>query len=279
MDHFCIIIAILVAIVIIALYQGLTTRYYFVGSKKTVPGKKIRLALVSDVHCRNFGHRQKNLLKVLSEKKPDIIFLAGDIIDAGASLTGLTQLLESISKLAPVFYVSGNHEYRSEKNTTIVELAAGYGINVLSDEHQTITVQDNSIIVAGINDPAKTKFDDPNYNQTIAMEQAFIDIIGAKAYKILVCHRPERIRQYDRYSFDLILSGHTHGGQARLPYLINGIWAPDQGFFPKYCGGLYQHGKTTHVVSRGVCFRWHLPRFFNPPELVIVDIGDDTADF
>jgi len=272
MEQSIVVTIILSVIVVISLYQGLTTRHYLVNSKMSTQGKSIRLALISDVHCQVFGRREKHLLEVLSEKKPDMVILSGDIIDSGASLSGLALLLKNISKTAPVFYVFGNHEYRSGISAAIAEIASSYGIRVLSDEYQVITIKDTAIIVAGVNDPSKALYSTPTYNMTEAMEKTFANADKVIAYKILIGHRPEPITIYNKYSFDLILSGHTHGGQVRLPFILNGLWAPDQGLFPKLGGGLYKHGNTTQIVSRGLCFRWHLPRIFNPPELVIVDI-------
>jgi predicted MPP superfamily phosphohydrolase len=88
----------------------------------------------------------------------------------------------------------------------------------------------------------------------------------------LLAHRPEKIAYYRNFSFDLILSGHTHGGQVRIPLILNGLYAPNQGFFPKYGGGLYKHEKLVHIISRGLSINPKLPRIFNPPELVVIII-------
>jgi predicted MPP superfamily phosphohydrolase len=104
------------------------------------------------------------------------------------------------------------------------------------------------------------------------MERAFRELDEIPLYKILIAHRPEMIENYKKYSFDLVLSGHTHGGQVRIPLIINGLYAPGQGVFPKYAGGIYTHGNLTHVISRGLSVNPRLPRIFNPPELVIIII-------
>lgn len=88
----------------------------------------------------------------------------------------------------------------------------------------------------------------------------------------MLSHRPERIESYKKYNFDLVLSGHAHGGQVRIPFLLNGLYAPNQGLFPKYAGGLYTHNNLNHVVSRGLSYNPKLPRIFNPPEIVIVEL-------
>ena len=104
------------------------------------------------------------------------------------------------------------------------------------------------------------------------MERAFRELDEISLYKILIAHRPERIEDYKQYSFDLVLSGHAHGGQVRIPGIMNGLYAPHQGLFPKYAGGMYTHDNLTHIVSRGLSVNSRLPRIFNPPELVIISI-------
>jgi len=92
-------------------------------------------------------------------------------------------------------------------------------------------------------------------------------------FKILIAHRPELIDIYEKYPFDLVVSGHAHGGQIRIPFLLNELIAPNQGRFPKYAGGVYQHGGLTHIVSRGLSFSLYLPRVFDSPEVVVIDIS------
>jgi predicted MPP superfamily phosphohydrolase len=154
----------------------------------------------------------------------------------------------------------------------IREVLTSHGVIILSDTYTIIEIKDTEIIIAGIDDPEKQKYEIQDYNQNESMEKAFRELDEIKVYKILMAHRPERIETYKEYSFDLVLSGHAHGGQVRIPYVINGLYAPHQGVFPKYAGGVYTHGKLTHIVSRGLSVNPWLPRIFNPPELVIVII-------
>ena len=104
------------------------------------------------------------------------------------------------------------------------------------------------------------------------MEENFAELSEKPQFKILVAHRPELIELYKKYPFDLVVSGHAHGGQVRIPFLLNGLFAPNQGLFPKYAGGAYIHENLTHIVSRGLSFSPKLPRVFNPPEIVVVNI-------
>jgi len=139
-----------------------------------------------------------------------------------------------------------------------------------------ININNNEIILAGIEDPDKKRYETPEYNQNESMEASFRELDGMELLKILIAHRPEKIEIYKGYSFNLILSGHTHGGQVRIPPVLNGLYAPNQGLFPKYAGGLYRHGETVHIISRGLSVNPRLPRIFNPPELVVIVIKSTT---
>jgi predicted MPP superfamily phosphohydrolase len=187
-------------------------------------------------------------------------------------MTGTQLLLEGITGISPIYYVTGNHEYRSKNIQAIREELTSHGVIILSDNYILTGINNNKIIIAGLEDPDRKKHEMPNYDQDDSMESAFRELDEMPLYKILVAHRPEMIEKYKKYSFDLILSGHTHGGQVRIPHVLNGLYAPGQGIFPKYAGGIYTHGNLTHIISRGLSINPRLPRIFNPPELVIIII-------
>jgi predicted MPP superfamily phosphohydrolase len=234
------------------------------------------IVLVSDLHSDIYGRDQSPLLSLIYEASPDIVVLAGDIFDDRVSHLGTRLLLAGIRKdlpETPVFYVTGNHEYDGGEVEEILKELSAFGVTVLSDDYVEIEVNGLRLVVAGVEDPNK-KLSDPFYRAASAdgtLKRAAL--VGA--YKILVCHRPEIAKRYAEYGFDLLLSGHTHGGQVRLPPLINGLYAPGQGLFPRYSGGLYRVGGASLVVSRGLTTRRPLlPRLWNPPELVVVRLGD-----
>jgi len=231
----------------------------------------IKIVLISDLHSTIHGKDQTILIDKIKFINPDLIVLAGDIFDDVVPMTGTQLLLSGISGIAPIYYVTGNHEYRGDIWAIREELAS-HGVIILSDNYILIEIKNNEIIIAGIDDPDKKLFGSPNYNQNDSMEGAFRELDEISLYKILIAHRPEIIENYKKYSFDLILSGHTHGGQVRIPFIVNGLYAPNQGLFPRYGGGIYVHGNLTHIISRGLSINPILPRIFNPPELVIIEI-------
>ena len=264
--------AILLAILCVGFYSGLTVRNYKINSDQLINKNNIRIVVIADLHSTIYGNNQKPLVSLISKQSPDIIILAGDIIDAHRSFEGMDLLLNGIKNLAPIYYVTGNNEYTSGKVNEIESIVKSYGVTILDDNYQLITEKGTPLLIAGINDPDKKQFVDASYNQKNAMDAAFSKIKNIKAYKILVAHRPEKIDLYRTYGFDLILSGHAHGGQVRIPLLLNGLYAPNQGLFPKYVGGLYNFGKTNFIISRGLSFFPLIPRFFDPPEIAVIDL-------
>ena len=237
----------------------------------------VRLVLISDLHNTKHGTNQEKLINLVKEAQPDLILLIGDIADEISSIKGTRILLSGISGIAPIYYVTGNHEYMTKKIDIIREELASFGVIILSGTYVKLEINKNEIILAGIDDPYKKKYETKDYNQKEVMEAEFRELDGVHVYKILLAHRPELIELYKQYSFNLVLSGHTHGGQVIIPNVINGLYAPHQGFFPKYAGGLYAHDELTHIVSRGLSVNFLLPRIFNPPEFVIIIIegGED----
>jgi predicted MPP superfamily phosphohydrolase len=271
---------IFVFLIIIVIYlffscTSISTKTYHVETSLLEKQNVIKIVLISDLHSTIYGKDQCLLINKVKDINPDLIVLSGDIFDDEVPMKGTQLLLSGISSLAPVFYVTGNHEYWSHNIKGIRDELASYMVTILSDTYTIIEINDTKIVIAGIEDPDKRKFETANYNQKDSMEKAFRELDEIKLYKILIAHRPELIENYKLYSFDLVLSGHTHGGQVRLP-LINGLYAPNQGLFPKYSGGIYIHENLTHIISRGLSINPRLPRIFNPPELVIVLIESNT---
>ncbi len=138
---------------------------------------------------------------------------------------------------------------------------------MLEGERADIDINGQSLSLFGIDDP---EAGETEFSRQLKFCGGHID---KNRYSILLSHRPERIESYLEYDFDMILAGHAHGGQMRLPLLMNGLFAPDQGWFPKYAGGLYPFGKSQMIVSRGLAREsTRMPRLFNRPEIVIINL-------
>ncbi|MCD7948602.1 MAG: metallophosphoesterase [Oscillospiraceae bacterium] len=226
----------------------------------------VRVALLTDLHGCIYGEGQETLLAVLAEGKPDLILLAGDMVDDEMSWDGSWQLFAGIADAYDCYYVTGNHEFWSGEAEEIKDTIRAYGVTVLEGDSVTVTVNGTALNLCGV--------DDPDVDES-AFEGQLADASAAAQpglYTILLAHRPERLEQYAAYPVDLVVSGHAHGGQWAIPYLLDGLYAPNQGLFPKYTGGLYQEGETQMVLSRGLARESTMvPRIYNPPEVVWID--------
>ena len=250
---------------VVSFNSPLVTRHYNVTTSEDV---SIRIALITDLHSCNYGEEQNVLIENIAKENPDILLMGGDIVDDGLPIAKAEEFIKAVSAQYPCYYVSGNHEYWSGKIDYIKQLIKSYGVIILEGDCETIDVNRSKINICGIDDPevGEDEFYKQLKNCSVSSTNNY--------YKILLTHRPELIDNYLEYDFDLVLAGHSHGGQWRIPGIINGVYAPDQGWFPKYAGGLYRLENTDFIVSRGLSRESTiLPRIFNPPELVIVDIN------
>jgi len=268
---------IVIAIILVFSCRSISTEIYEIDSSLIKENTSVRIVLISDLHNTLYGKNQSILIGKIIEQKPDLIILAGDMFHSTGPMERSIIFLSGISGIAPIYYVTGNHEYASRKINFIRETLLSHGVIILSDSYEQISINGNEIIVAGVEDPYVRIYERSGYNQREIMEERFRELDDIEAFSILAAHRPERIESYKRFSFDLVLSGHAHGGQVRIPGVMNGLVAPHQGFFPKYAGGLYQHENLTHIVSRGLAVNW-IPRIFNPPELVVIVVGCAPLD-
>ena len=231
-----------------------------------------RIAQVSDLHNKDFGEGYGQLLTLLSQINPDIIVVTGDLIDSRQ--TDLDVALEfawQASKIARVYYVSGNHEARVPEYEDLKNGLVKAGVVILENQKVQITREGECITLMGIEDPSFQEdylFGDSESVARQAIENLQNESDG---YTILLSHRPELFDLYVETEMDLVFSGHAHGGQFRLPF-IGGLVAPNQGFFPKYDAGQFTEENTTMIVSRGVGNSIIPIRFNNRPEIVLVTL-------
>jgi len=268
---FYIFIAILlIALAIFALDLRLAVRRYEIPAKSLK--KPLRIVLLADHHSSPYGEKQAKLLDEIHAANPDLILLAGDMVDDERPYAQTAHLYAGLCDY-PVYYVIGNHECRRADMTAMKALAEQYGITVLTDEIVSLEISGVPLLLGGIDDLEKTWHRDPTFHHGAVMERIFAPVKTASGYRILIAHKPELIKAYARYGFDLVVSGHAHGGQVRIPGLLNGLFAPGQGLFPRWAGGIYRHRATTHVVSRGLSKTVFPPRIFNRPEIVVIDLA------
>ena len=229
-----------------------------------------KIAHVSDLHNAVFGRKNEKLLSLIRAAEPDIIAITGDLIDSRhTDIDSALAFVEAAAEIAPVYYVTGNHESRLDFDEIEPRLIAA-GARVLRNEAEDIGRGGERIRLAGIDDPSFIRTGGTAEERAAAELEQLGD--GGGTFTVLLAHRPELVEVYAEYGAGLVLSGHAHGGQVRLP-LLGGLYAPGQGLLPEYDSGLYSLGETQMVVSRGLGNSVAPLRVNNRPELVIVTLS------
>ena len=231
-----------------------------------------RIAHVSDLHNAEMGDGNEKLLAMLREAEPDIIAITGDLIDSrNTNIEVALAFAEEAMKIAPCYYVTGNHEARV---FACAELKVGLeaaGVVVLENERTEIELSGETITIIGVDDPSFNT--DYLFGDSASVVSNTLAEISTEddGFSVLLSHRPELFDTYVACGVDLALSGHAHGGQFRLPF-IGGLVAPNQGFFPKYDAGLFKKENTTMIVSRGLGNSIIPFRINNSPEIVVAEL-------
>ena len=230
-----------------------------------------RIAQVSDLHNAEFGDGNQRLLDMLREAEPDMIAITGDLIDSRkTNIAVALAFAEEAVRIAPCYYVSGNHEARVPEYRELKAGLEAAGVTVLDDARVEIEISGKSITIIGVNDPSFLA--DYLTSDAAVMDRKLSELSSEDTgFTILLSHRPELFDTHAAHDMDLVLTGHAHGGQFRLP-LIGGLIAPNQGLFPKYDDGLYSEGNTNMIVSRGLGNSIIPFRFNNRPEVVLIEL-------
>lgn len=268
-----------VIILISALYvlifadnKTIGTTFYTVSSEdlpKSFDG--FTVVQVSDLHNDLFGENNCELIAAIKAASPDIIVLTGDIMDSyDTNLEIACDFIDGIADIAPIYYVTGNHEYRFPITYDKFEAhMKAAGVTVLHNKSAEIELDGETITVCGTKDPLFSGI--PHFEDTPWFEERLMNIVPDEGFSILLSHRPDIFDLYCRVGANLVLSGHAHGGQLRLPF-IGAILVPGQPLFPKYADGIHTSGDTTLIISRGLGNSSFPIRVNNPPELVVVTL-------
>ena len=266
----CLIVFLFSLTAVLALNDDLTeTEYSVLPPDLPTELDGCRIVLISDLHSARFGDRQEELISAVTEKDPDIVVLCGDILDSKAKdYAPIEELLEGISHL-PVYAVYGNHENRVSifDRADLAALYESYGVSLLVDESESISVNGTEICISGMDDPAFWGKGDVDFVKNNPPDVS----PSENAFNILLCHRANVYPAVSDLGFELVLSGHLHGGQIRLP-LLGGLISPNREIFPDYTSGIYSEGSSVMVVSRGLGNPISIPRIFNAPEIVTVTL-------
>ena len=238
-----------------------TTHYTYAAEQLDADLEGYRIVQISDLHNAKFGKNNQKLVGRIRECEPDMIVLTGDLVDSNhTNVDRAVQFVDEIVKICPVYYVTGNHEYWLEKSEydELMDGLIGAGVVILDDQVVEISMGDAKFRLVGLDDKSLA---DGTLEALLSDESIRNDQAEQK----------EETADNEDTGVDLVLSGHAHGGQFRLPF-VGGIVAPDQGFLPEYTAGEYYMDGTEMIVSRGLGNSVIPARLFNYPEIVCVEL-------
>ena len=225
----------------------------------------LRIVELADLHGRVFGRGSRRLLAAVRRAEPDLICIDGDLFDERTDLAMLPPLLRGLCAIAPVYYVTGNHEWRVPGLRGILAQMRACGVTVLQDDWRVLRRGEDALVLAGTDDPCG-----PAERKTPA--ELIADIraeAGEAAFLLLLAHRNDQLPQWSALGVQAVLAGHCHGGVVRLPF-VGGLFGTDRRLFPAWDAGLYRQGETALYVSRGLGYTNVHFRLFNRPEVAVI---------
>lgn len=244
---------------------------YAVKSKTLPKGfNNFKIVQISDLHNKVFYKDNSTLTAKIKSQKPDIIVITGDLVDRRTyNEENAISFIDKIKSIAPIYYVNGNHEGLPGRFKSLEKKLKEKGVIILRNESISYERNKEKITILGIDDPI---FNTSVGNSEEKMKKELLAVNNEKGFRLLLSHRSEFFELYVHNNIDVAFTGHAHGGQIIIPFL-GGIFAPGQGFFPKYYKGMYTSSNTTMVVSRGLGNSSFPQRIFNRPEIVTVTLN------
>jgi uncharacterized protein len=225
---------------------------------------------ISDLHEREYGPNQQELLGLIGRERFDAVAITGDMVRGNHPI--LTQALDVVTgmkKIAPerpIYFVSGNHDWRLERGKEFEGMMQDAGVRVLSNRSEPLERGQDRIWMVGVDDPVTGRD-----RLSLALAHA-----EQRAPKLLLSHSPHPFKKAVAKGVDLMMCGHTHGGQVRLP-LLGASYVPEMGFFPRYDYGLYRLGNSTLIVSGGLGESGVSIRFNIRPEVSLITVAGSQA--
>ncbi|MCI8273988.1 MAG: metallophosphoesterase [Clostridia bacterium] len=249
------------------------SNYNIINNNISVDFNNYKIVQISDFHNNKSNTLINDLIKEIEKQKPNIIVLTGDLIDSNKTdIEVAIDFIKNINNIAPIYFISGNHESNISNYSEFKEQLEENNVIILDNKVEILKINESEINLIGIDDPRMTNENGVSDSEIVKVELAN-EKYNENKYSILLSHRPELFDTYVEKGINLILTGHAHGGQIRIPF-IGGIVAPNQGFFPKYTSGIFEENKTTMVVSRGIGNSILPFRINNRPELVIITLNN-----
>lgn len=271
-----IILVLLISLSIFLIWQNndiVISNYNYYNNNKIPMGfNNFKITHISDLHNKMFGKEQNRLINKVKQTNPDIIVITGDLIDSRRyNLSTAIQFIKKAVKICPVYYISGNHEARQNRYSEIKQVLIENGVNVLDNEKINLNKNGSSIDIIGLSEANISNDFTPITTIKSKYNNYLQQMYDPNKFQILLSHRPEFFDIYQKNNINLIFSGHAHGGQIVIPF-VGGLFAPSQGFLPKYTNGLYKEKNSTLVVSRGLGNSVFPFRIFNRPHIISVTL-------
>ena len=276
--------AVLAVLLVLTGAELIYSNYTLTVSRYTVSSEKVtgafRVVFLSDLHGRQFGADNSRLLEKIAEEKPDLIALVGDIFDHLADdgqIDRMCAFIGRAAEIAPVYFCPGNHEqeYTGINGSGLLKRIKESGATVLDAAFTDVEINGTAVRIGGYMGHYRTPHLNTSYTWLMDLYNRFFDEFeDTDRFKLLLNHVPTNWVDWDyiyKYPVDLVLSGHYHGGLIRIPLLEQGVFAPYVGWFPPYTKGLFEGSQATCILTTGLAGS-RLPRFFNPPEIVTVDV-------
>ena len=247
------------------------SRYEVKSQKLPESFDGFKIVQLSDLHGAEFGEDGMGLVEKVEELEPDIIALTGDFVTDEGDLAAVEKLAARLTELCPVYFISGNHEFGSGLAVKVRNILERAGVKYLSNEYLTISRGEDGILLGGVEDPLA-------YADMLSPDELAQKMNDAApdAFKILLGHRNYWMTEYPELPVDLIFCGHAHGGLIRIPG-VGGLIGTDRRLFPDFDAGEYNNGRYTLIVSRGLGNSVPIPRVFNRPEIVCVELSSAYA--
>lgn len=246
--------------------RTVTTEYALSFSSLPEEFEGFRILQLSDLHGAEFGAENVRLLRSAAQAKPELIALTGDLADRRTDLAATEKLLGALAEIAPVYYVSGNHEWSESLIDPLREIFARTGVTYLRNEYITISRGGGEIVLAGV--------EDPNGYRDMPQPDAIVSELrteNPEKFVLLLGHRNDWTEKYPELAVELILCGHAHGGLVRIPG-VGGLFGTGRDLLPDFTEGVYSCGAYRMVVSRGLGNSAPIPRLLNNPELVSITL-------
>jgi len=264
MKYILIIVFIIILVIVLSSYFKLDITYYNIKNKKI--DKNLKIMFLSDLHNRNLVNKINDILK---KENVDLIILGGDMIqDSLYESDNYIKLIDSLEN-ETLYYIYGNHEEHMKLKDEYTSLIKTKKLVLLNNKHIKLS---NNIILYGLDSPQEKYL---NFGKKALTKEYIFSELGeldSKRFNLLIAHNPLEFDSYVESNYDLVLSGHVHGGIIILPF-IGGLLSPDLTFFPKYYKGKYTKNNTSMIVSRGLGFSKKVPfRFLNSGEVVIINL-------